>query len=271
LETIKNDINKLVKGLQASPYIEAAAIFVNQGYLVAGSLPPDSDKVVRGFLSITPLKEEQKMTLESSEGSLGIVKAKNLTAALLARKGTSIGLLYVELKKALESLKRFEETRPEIEKIIAIKEKVSPPSIPSEPLQPPIPPEPTPLSKPEPEVIKEEKPIEVPPPPPPPTVEKEKLTVEKVEEVPPSEEAVEEVAITWNSILSKKLSLMEFLDLVEKNKLNEKFGSWLADLFMLIDGEKSVRELAKGIARNEGEVLEAIKFLISKKAVEIKE
>lgn len=267
MEAIKNDINKLVKGLQASPYVEAAAIFVDQGYVVAGTLPPDSDKVVRGFLSITPLKEGQKMTLESSEGSLGIVKAKNLTAALLARKGISIGLLYVELKKAFESLKRFEELHPEIEKISAAKEKVEPIPISSEPLALP---KPTPLTKPQPETIKEEKPAELPPPSLPP-VEKEKLTVEKVEEIPPEEEVTKAVTITWNSILSKKMSLMDFLDLIEKNKLDEKFGSWLADLFMLIDGEKSVRELAKGIARNEEEVLEAVKFLIDKKVIEIRE
>ncbi|MEM1658419.1 MAG: hypothetical protein QXX87_01940 [Candidatus Jordarchaeales archaeon] len=72
------------------------------------------------------------------------------------------------------------------------------------------------------------------------------------------------------SVPTRKIFTLEFMESRVSRELVEKYGGWVMDLFMMIDGEKSVGALAEVLGRDLNEVVVVVGELLRAKAVTIK-
>jgi hypothetical protein len=83
-------------------------------------------------------------------------------------------------------------------------------------------------------------------------------------EIPPQTE------MTVFSTPVKKIFTLEFINNKMSEELIEKYGDWVLDLFLLIDGENNIGQLTKILKRDISEVIMVIEELIKNRAVAIK-
>ncbi|MEM2134444.1 MAG: hypothetical protein QXR19_12285 [Candidatus Jordarchaeaceae archaeon] len=83
-------------------------------------------------------------------------------------------------------------------------------------------------------------------------------------EIPPQTE------MTVFSTPVKKIFTLEFINNKMSEELIEKYGDWVVDLFLLIDGENNIGQLTKILKRDISEVILVIEELIKNRAVAIK-
>jgi len=83
-------------------------------------------------------------------------------------------------------------------------------------------------------------------------------------------EAPQQVEMTIFSIPVKKIFTLEFLNNKMSEELRYKYGDWVVDLFIMIDGEKNIAQLTKILKRDISEVIMVIEELIKNRAVAIK-
>jgi hypothetical protein len=76
--------------------------------------------------------------------------------------------------------------------------------------------------------------------------------------------------MTVFSIPVKKLFTLEFLNNKISEDLTSKYGGWVVDLFLMIDGEKNISQITKALKKDIGEVIMVIEELIKNRAVAIK-
>jgi hypothetical protein len=86
----------------------------------------------------------------------------------------------------------------------------------------------------------------------------------------PTPDIPQQSEITVFSIPVKKIFTLEFLNNRLSEDLNSKYGSWVVDLFLMIDGEKNIAQITKALKRDIGEVIMVIEELIKNRAVAIK-
>lgn len=72
------------------------------------------------------------------------------------------------------------------------------------------------------------------------------------------------------SVPTKRIFTLEFMESSVSRELAEKYGGWVMDLFMMIDGEKSVKALADILGRDINEVIMAVGELVKAKAVAVR-
>ena len=83
-------------------------------------------------------------------------------------------------------------------------------------------------------------------------------------------EVPQQVEMTVFSIPVKKIFTLEFLNNKMSEELRYKYGDWVVDLFIMIDGEKNIAQLTKILKRDISEVIMVIEELIKNRAVAIK-
>jgi len=83
-------------------------------------------------------------------------------------------------------------------------------------------------------------------------------------EIPP------QIEMTVFSTPVKKIFTLEFINNKMSEELIEKYGDWVVDLFLLIDGENNIGQLTKILKRDISEVIMVIEELIKNRAVAIK-
>lgn len=81
---------------------------------------------------------------------------------------------------------------------------------------------------------------------------------------------IPESEITVFSIPVKKIFTLEFLSSKMSEDLTSKYGGWVVDLFIMIDGEKNIGQITKALKRDIGEVIMVIEELIKNRALAIK-
>ncbi|MBS7288168.1 MAG: hypothetical protein KIH01_05360 [Candidatus Freyarchaeota archaeon] len=69
---------------------------------------------------------------------------------------------------------------------------------------------------------------------------------------------------------TRKIFTLEFMESKVSREMAEKYGGWVMDLFMMIDGEKSVKTLADMLGRDINEVIMAVGELVKAKAVTVR-
>ncbi len=83
-------------------------------------------------------------------------------------------------------------------------------------------------------------------------------------------EIYQQIEMTVFSIPVKKIFTLEFLNNKMSEDLTYKYGDWVVDLFLMIDGEKNIGQLTKALKRDISEVIMVIEELIKNRAVAIK-
>lgn len=76
--------------------------------------------------------------------------------------------------------------------------------------------------------------------------------------------------ITVFSIPVKKIFTLEFLNSRISEDLTSKYGGWVVDFFLMIDGEKNIGQITKVLKKDICEVIMVIEELIKNRAVAIK-
>jgi hypothetical protein len=76
--------------------------------------------------------------------------------------------------------------------------------------------------------------------------------------------------MTVFSIPVRKIFTLEFLSNKISEDLTSKYGEWVVDLFLMIDGEKNIGQITKVLKRDIGEVIMVIEELIKNRAVALK-
>ncbi len=84
------------------------------------------------------------------------------------------------------------------------------------------------------------------------------------------QETSQQIEMTVFSIPVKKIFTLEFLNNKMSEDLTYKYGDWIVDLFLMIDGEKNIGQLTKALKRDISEVIMVIEELIKNRAVAIK-
>ncbi|MEM2549530.1 MAG: hypothetical protein QXW47_05390 [Candidatus Jordarchaeales archaeon] len=72
------------------------------------------------------------------------------------------------------------------------------------------------------------------------------------------------------SVPTRRIFTLEFMESRVSREMAEKYGSWVMDLFMVIDGEKNIKALADMLGRDINEVIMAVGDLVKAKAVIIR-
>jgi len=72
------------------------------------------------------------------------------------------------------------------------------------------------------------------------------------------------------SVPTRRIFTLEFMESKVSEEMVEKYGSWVIDLFMVIDGEKNIKALADMLGRDINEVIMAVGELVRAKAVVIR-
>ncbi len=96
------------------------------------------------------------------------------------------------------------------------------------------------------------------------------LKNQRIPEFEPLPEMSQQIEITVFSIPVRKIFTLEFLNNKMSEDLTHKYGGWVVDLFLMIDGEKNIGQLTKALKRDISEVIMVIEELIKNRAVAIK-
>ncbi|MGQ9720818.1 MAG: hypothetical protein ACUVXA_05790 [Candidatus Jordarchaeum sp.] len=86
----------------------------------------------------------------------------------------------------------------------------------------------------------------------------------------PLVEMPQQTEMTVFSIPVKKIFTLEFLNNKMSEDLTYKYGEWVVDLLLMIDGEKNIGQLTKALKRDISEVIMVLEELIKNRAVAIK-